>query len=298
MSTHVQASVAEQIEQAFPFTVDKMPLFGPDRVQTPHYGLFRSDQEPNESCIGEAVSDRYEPHTKDDVIALAEAACVGFDTVGDVSVRCGWSGNGHVVIVQPTDEYRLNVFEGTDNVFPRAIINAGYGYSFTAQFGLYRDVCQNLSMMHREARTEIRLRHTNNLRRKMDDLISDFRMLSRVSDNVFDMVRRLEAHTADVGEFIAALYPRDPEATERSENAQATKISKMLTRLLKEREATGRPTHDKKRATLWELLNSVTGYVQHDKVRRGRQDAFTRSIAAVNDSESRAAWDHAISLVG
>ena len=62
------ALVSDAVRAAFPFTVDKLPLGGPDGLRTPHYGLFRSD---NAACVGVAVRKGYEPHTTDDVCACS-----------------------------------------------------------------------------------------------------------------------------------------------------------------------------------------------------------------------------------
>ncbi len=49
--------------------MDKLPLKGPDNLKTPHYGLFRSD---NGECLSYAPKSTYTPHTREDVIVLAE----------------------------------------------------------------------------------------------------------------------------------------------------------------------------------------------------------------------------------
>ena len=92
-------SVLEIVGQTFDFTVDKFKLSGPDNMSTPYYGLFRSD---NMACVGGgSVSDRYTPHTTQDVLALVEAASEAFD--GDINVECGFY-DGHYVLIQPTRE--------------------------------------------------------------------------------------------------------------------------------------------------------------------------------------------------
>lgn len=49
-------------------------------------------------------------------------------------------------------------------------------------------------------------------------------------------------------------------------------------------------------ATLWELVNAVTGYVQHDKKRKGKPDAADRALIALGDNETAAAWKLAFAL--
>ena len=61
---------SDSVKAAFDFSVDKFPLAGPDGMTTPWYGLFRSD---NGRVVGNgSVTDRYVPHSSDDVMALTE----------------------------------------------------------------------------------------------------------------------------------------------------------------------------------------------------------------------------------
>ena len=134
--------ISDSVRAAFPFTVDKLPLSGPENLKTPHYGLFRSD---NGASVGVACRKGYEPHTVDDVCALVEAAASAFD--GDAKARCLFH-DGHYVTVEPSAEYRRSIFGTADNIWPRLIIRAGYdGRAFRAQLGFYRDACRNLAMI-------------------------------------------------------------------------------------------------------------------------------------------------------
>ncbi len=62
-------SVSETVRAAFPFSIDKLPLTGPDYLFTPHYGLFRSD---TGASVGAAVRKGYQPHSTDDICASAK----------------------------------------------------------------------------------------------------------------------------------------------------------------------------------------------------------------------------------
>ena len=70
--TIVGENIVATIRQRYDFTVDKLPLRGPDNLNTPWYGLFRSDI--GQPVGGGSVSERYMPHTTDDIVALVEAA--------------------------------------------------------------------------------------------------------------------------------------------------------------------------------------------------------------------------------
>ena len=69
--------IAETVRNAFDFEVMKLPLSGADNHYTPWYGLFRDD---TGDYVGSgSISERYVPHTSDDVCALVEAAANIFD---------------------------------------------------------------------------------------------------------------------------------------------------------------------------------------------------------------------------
>jgi hypothetical protein len=128
--TMTTSLVSDAVRAAFPFTVDKLPLGGPDGLRTPHYGLFRSD---NAACVGVAVRKGYEPHTTDDVCALVEAATSAFP--GEARAVCSFI-DGHYVAVEPSADYRRSIFGTADNIWPRLWIRAGYdGRAFKAQHG-------------------------------------------------------------------------------------------------------------------------------------------------------------------
>ena len=55
--TTLTQSASDRVHSAFPFTVDKLPLHGPDNMPTPHYGLFRSDNwQPRGMPFGKAFA--------------------------------------------------------------------------------------------------------------------------------------------------------------------------------------------------------------------------------------------------
>ena len=75
MTTSTTNNALETVQNTFDFSVDKFPLYGPDNMPTPHFGLFRSD---NSECVGKSVSARYVPHNTDDILAITEAAAEAF----------------------------------------------------------------------------------------------------------------------------------------------------------------------------------------------------------------------------
>lgn len=285
-------TIADSIRAAFPFSVDKLPLSGPEGLRTPHYGLFRDD---TGDCVGVACKRGYEPHTVDDVSALAEAAESAFD--GSAVVKCLFR-DGHYVTVAPSAEHRRSIFGTRDNIFPRLIVRAGYdGRAFRAELGFFRDACRNLAIVRPAGATVSScIKHTHHLRERIADLRQTFARLARGWDGVADTARRLDATQTDLAEFIRSVYPIADDATRRTRDAFHRRTDKIVRRIMRERIETGRDTSAIGRVSLWEALNGIQGYVQHDHNRHGRPDEITRAIIALDDIAVQRATELALSL--
>jgi len=282
-------SIADTIQNAFNFSVDKYRLSGPDNMKTDHFGLFRSD---NLECVGNAVRKGYEPHTTDDIIALAEAAASAFDS--EATIHCNWR-DGHYVSVAPSKEHRRAIYGEKDNIFPRLIIRAGYdGQAFNACLGFYRDACRNLAMLRSITSTCAKIRHTHSLRGNMDDLKNTFAHLAASWDGTVQSIQRMEETKVDIKDFLLSIYPVNSEASESAQTRAQNRMEKLITRLLREKEVTGRPRSNQ--SSVWELYNCIQGYVQHDKSRKGRIGEFDRAILAFNDQDVKKAEELALSL--
>lgn len=288
--------VREQVENAFPFTIDKLPLCSPEGLRTPHYGLFRSD---SGESVGVAVKRGYEPHTVDDVSALAEAAGASFEGSEPV-VRCCWRDGVHHVSVAPSDEYRQSIFGSADNVFPRLIIRAGYdGRAFRASLGLYRDACRNLMMLRSDGqRIDANIRHTHHLRSEIQYLETTFSRLAAGWEGVVETARALDAKSVDLADFLRRVYPLPEAASRRTQGSHERRVSAIVHRIMRERQITGRGglagVWDS--VTAWEAVNGVQGYVQHDQLRRGRPSATERAILALDDSAVSRATELALAM--
>lgn len=271
------SGIANKVREFFP-VVTKCPLRGPDGMTTHYFGLFRMDKG---TAVGAgSVSARYSPHTSEDVVALCEAAT---DVFGDIAkVDLGFR-DGHYVSITPSDQRRLSVF-GTDTVWPRLIIRAPYGECFRATIGLYRDVCRNLHIMHRVGGTSVTIRHTSQLRSKMDDLIADFGALRGGWDALAARMRQMEAMRVNTANFLDELYPLPAEATGNVLTRHRHRTEAILRRIARERVTLGRSDGDLRTATAWELWNGVGGHLQHDKTRRGNPSGFDRAILALEDN--------------
>lgn len=278
--------ISESIREAFPFSVDKFKLVGPENIPTTHFGLFRSDKTDSTSCVGRAVKKNYVPHTTDDVSALAEAATTLFG--GQHEIKCHWR-DGHIVSMRPPKEFRLSVYGTADNVYPVLNINAGYdGQAFSANIGFFRDVCRNMSRMKFVEGTTTRIRHDSNLRDKMDVLIQDFQTLQAGWDNLKAYIQRMEQTPILIGEFLDQIYGQpEPNAPQRAVTIHKNRTTDILTRLIREQGQTGRPTITAGgTASAWMLTNAISGYAQHTKTRKaGNDNEFDRIILANEDAE-------------
>lgn len=288
MSTVIQSSsVFDQVRAAFPFSVDKHRLYGPENIRTGHFGLFRSD---TGECVGAACRESYRPHTVEDVAAMAQVGAGVFD--GDCRVRCHWRrGGGHVVSIVPSDDYRRAIFGTKDNVFPRLFIDAGYdGTPYRGSLGYYRDACRNLAMMRSAGAGISRaLKHTRNIGAKLDDLRTEFLEIAAGWDGTVNTMRAMESRQVNLAEFLQAVYPVSEDSTGRARKSQEKRISAIFSRIYSERLATGRPALRDNGAgkwivSAWEAFNGVQGYVQHQQTRHGRPGEFDRALLAMGDS--------------
>ena len=293
MNEIITNNVAEKVRRAFDFTIDKFPLVGPENMRTPFYGLFKSN---DGTAVGYgSVSDRYTPHTTDDVLALVEAAGHAFDGVADVKTHFD---HGHYVSIQPNKEQRLAVFGTTDNVFPRIVIDAGYGgQAFRASLGLYRDVCRNMMIMRQAEGTTVSIRHTASLRLQMDELVTTFASLEQTWGNLATVVQQMASRDVRMVEFLNAIYGEPKNDEGRSVTIHRHRTEAIFRRLQSERVRTGRGSLSNEFIVSgWEAFQAVQGYVQHDATRKGRPSEMERIVRALHDNKVAAAERLALTM--
>jgi len=295
MTTISSDQVSAKVRDAFDFSVDKFPLSGPDGMSTPWYALFRSD---DSKVVGNgSVTDRYVPHTTDDVCTLVDAAGEAFD--GNIDVKCHFR-NGHYVDIKPTKADRLKVYGERDNVWPRVILQAGYdGKAFRATMGYYRDACKNLSMMSQVNGTSVAIRHTSGLRGHMDSLIQTFNTLKDGWKNLTDVITNLQSRDVQMVDFLNAIYPQPAEdASKRAATVHRERTESIFRRLQRERFDTGRPTIGTDlKVSAWEAYNAVQGFVQHNaQSKTGFKSDFDRILRASRDTNVKHAERLAIQL--
>lgn len=279
--TTTLATTTATLERAFPFTVDKFPLSGPDGMKTDYYGLFRSD---GKQVGGGSVSAKYLPHTLDDVATLVESSRNMFpgDPDAEFTLHCGWR-DAHCVTLSPSNDFRREVFDN-DSIFPRLVIKAGYdGRAFSASLGMYRDVCRNLSIPEQVKGINARFRHTGSLRGNLDELNQTFRNLSGGWDALVNHAKQMEDKRVNIAHILNEVYgsPKDDDTT-RTKASHRRRTEAIVTRLLKERDQLHRPSFSPGVASGWEMFNAVQGYEQHDKNRRKGTTTFDRAMIALS----------------
>ena len=296
MSIQQSNNASLTVRDAFKFTIDKFPLSGPDGMATPWYGLFRSD---NGEVVGNgSVSNRYVPHTTDDVCALVDAASEAFQD--DVECRTHFR-DGHYVEIKPTRADRLSIFGTTDNVWPRVMVRAGYdGRAFSASMGYYRDVCQNMAIFRKVNGTTVSIRHTSGLRSKMRDLIQSFQILKSSWATLADLIQNLQNRQVSMVHFLDQVYGQpEPDAGQKAVTIHRNRTEAIFSRLYRERMVTGRPSlTDDFMVSGWEAYNAIQGYVQHDaRTKTGFKGEFDRILKAANDPGVHKAEALALALV-
>lgn len=295
MSAMIQNELTASVYNAFQFEVAKFPLSGPDGMKTPHYGLFRSD---NAQCIGFACKKNYQPHVVDDIAALVDAAGSAFPQgKEETQVRCYWNGDSHVVSLAPSREYREAVY-GTDTIWPRLLINAGYdGSAFKASLGFYRDACRNMAMIRSAGKSaSASIKHSSRLWEKLDSLRQTFAQLANGWQGIVETAREMQSRELDLANFLSRVYPVADDATRRVRETNEQRIRKIISRMQRERLQLTGAMGSLDRATAWEAFNAVQGYVQHDQRRNGRPNEFARVLMAIDDSAVARAMELALAV--
>jgi hypothetical protein len=273
MTTLISAS--DVVRNTFNFTVDKFRLNGPDNMPTQYFGLFKSD---NSECLN-AVSDRYLPHTTDDVVVLTEAAEAAFDN--DISVKCHWR-NGHNVIIEPSKDQRRAVYGTADNIFPRMIISAGYDdRPFRASLGMWRDQCLNLSRLKSVSGTSVSIKHTKSLRPRMNELIDVFSGLKDGWKTITEVVAEMESRQISLVAFLDAVYPLAADAEKAAVTIHKKRTEEIVRRVMAESYRTGRTFGRDFMTSRFMAYNAVQAYVQHTK--RSKLGNMDQILMALED---------------
>lgn len=289
MNTLTTETIEQKIEQAYPFGVRKLPLRGPDNMETPHYGIFRDD---NFACIGAAVRKNYTPHRNHHLTQLVSAAQ---DVIGSdgMELKLRWHNAAHVITLMPSDEYRRAVFGTQDNLNFRLNITAGYdGNSVDVRGCVFRDACSNLMMLRKVGEMRFRTRHHLGLDESVGDIASKVGILCRRWNTYVEQIRSFAATEIDWREYCDQMFDRvsiEDEAAEAKERREQRRLDKIkaVERYLKkdlnrfagghydlastDRMVTGN-------VNSWLAFNAVQSYVQHRSNRRGLPKDNDREI--------------------
>lgn len=302
MGTVINASeVSDVVKSTFDFEVQKFPLFLPDNQRTKLYGLTRSDTGEIVEGTGSKTK-QYEPHTTDDIIALAEAASECFDgeIVCDAHFR-----SGHYVSLRPTNHDRRTVYNSDDPIWPSIVLSAGFdGKAVIARCGYWRDNCLNLAMMSQVAGTKTSIRHNGNMRFHMDSLLLQFKQLKDSWDNIYSAAMSMQEKTVAIDDFFNSIFTPptteqlEAEKRDRKTNNWQKRQDAMKARIKEERNRmTGLSQEIGTQATVWELYNAVQGYFQHDaRSKQGFKSDFDGIIRAANQTEVKRAENLALEL--
>lgn len=285
----------ETVKNRFPFEVKKFPLSGPDNMKTGVYGLFRDDTA--EFIGSSSVSDRYVPHTTEDVLALVESVDSIFP---EFNCSC-YFADGHYVFIQPTDDQRRNICGSNDPIFPRLVIRAGLdGQAFKATMGYYRDMCDNLSMLQTVGATSVSINHTRGLSSRMEDLRETFSRLDSSWESVERAANQMQERRVNLAEFVRAVYGEPAEnATDRAVGMHQRRTEAIMVRVLREVSRLGEDVPSQANGFAvsgWLAYNGVQGYQQHDAVRRGQTSDTDRILKTAQDSNVRKAELLALSM--
>jgi hypothetical protein len=83
--------------------------------------------------------------------------------------------------------------------------------------------------------------------------------------------------------FLRQVYPIAADANDSIRKRHDRRVESIITRMMRERDYTGRPQLGMRLATAWEAYNAVQGYVQHDATRKGRPNMQNRIDLAFGD---------------
>ena len=126
-----------------------------------------------------------------------------------------------------------------------------------------------------------------------DDTVERFRQLSEQFDSVLEACKHLHSKKVETKEYLGELFKRSAQT-----KALDNKIAAILNRIERERYELG-TSGPMRTCTLWELVNGVTGYVQHDTPaakRYAKSDPLLGEFKAFDNANSQAAFDLAFKM--
>lgn len=274
------SSVREAIKEAYPFTVDKFPLSGPDGMKTDIYGLFRYVDGKCEFVGNKSVKKRYVPHTVNHVADVCQAASHAMG--GSVALKTDFH-HGHIVTMTPemSEMKRLNSIE---QLTPIMMLKASYdGKSILMSMGLYNPLCKNQELFESVKECNVNIRHNSTIDFKMENLIKKLSVLRQSWGTLDAMIDHMNGKQTHIDDFIKELFPE--KESKRGKTIAENRKTEIKERLRSEQGKTGEAIGEY--ATNWRLFNAIQGYFQHD-VTRNKGTSEIETIMKSNKESNQA----------
>ena len=266
----------ERLNIAFPFEVYKEQL---QRCNddTTYHGLFRTDT--NQQVSTRTVSDRYVPHTTEDIKKIVADCIHAFGEMEDhLSGLKAWFNNGHYVCIAPSPGYRRQMHRG-DTIYPRVHVYAPLGGagSVLINCGFWREKCGNLAQPVCVQGIKLNFRHTSSLENNIENL--DHHALRNSWVSLKNRARDMDRSSHRFEDAMNTIF--NEPTTARTKTRHTNRIAAIAKRIMDERtynSGTGR-IEGVNYISGWELYNGVQGYYQHDAPMRSavtRDDPLQR----------------------
>lgn len=218
------------------------------------------------------VGARYQPVQNAAGFRFVDAVASGPDGTGDVRYEtAGALRGGRIVwMLARMERDRFEVVKG-DEIVPYLLLanrHDGTG-SLVAKLVNTRVVCKNtLNIASAENGAEFRVRHTGNVTAKVEEArrILGLARTALVAEHaVYDNLVRVKFGKERLGNFTAALYPVDVDASSRVRDNVEERRAEIV------RLFDAAPGNDMKqvRGTAWAAVNAVTFMTTHLQVVRG-----------------------------
>ena len=266
----------ETIKRVFDFEITKEQLQFKDQTATPMYGLRRSDT--GQAINVPSVSEGYEPHTTEDIVALVQSAENLFGC--ETEATC-YFDRGHYVVLKPSNDVRRAIFGSKYNMFPRMVVRARYNGLLDALGGAFVDGCTNLIMMQAVHMMRTRIRHTHSLITKMDALKHDFSALDGNWERITEQAEFMQENKVNFAGYLDDLYGA-PDDNAGALTRHKNRTRAIMDRMLRERFEQGRGAIEGHSISGWEAYNAVQGYIQHDSPRNNNPSRIARAMLAID----------------
>tara|TARA_X000001388_G_scaffold62076_1_gene47802 strand:- start:128 stop:1057 length:930 start_codon:yes stop_codon:yes gene_type:complete len=278
----------EHLNNKFPFEVYKAPLkHNIDNCiyDTAYHGLFRNDT--NRQVSTKTVTDRYVPHTTEDIKKIVTDCIMAFDSdvYGMLTGIKAWFNKGHYVCIAPPLDYRRQMHRG-DTIYPRVHVYAPLGGagSVLINCGFWREKCGNLAQPVCVKGIKLNFRHTSSLENNIENLNQEVLRNSWLT--LKNRARDMDRSSHKFEDAMNVIF--NEPTTARTKTRHTNRIAAIAKRIMDEREyhnQTGR--HEGLNyISGWELYNGIQGYYQHDAPMR----SATTQIAERRELIDNTAW--------